>query len=188
MLLTLFAAFALVIGCLGLAGDGVVYNALFELVIASSLALGYRLGCGTPDNWIALAAAALVAWSSGLDATALIAYRQDWMVDQHHRLATAERSVALIAAQAGPALCEDLLLCYWAGKPFEVEVFNYLQAVRTGRRDERELLSQIEHCRFGAIELDPIDNRMPARFQVAIRQHYDPIAGLPTLFARCHTD
>jgi len=187
VLLGLFTAFALAVGCLSLAGDGVVYNALFELVIASSLAIGYllgRTGSNTQDTWIALAAVALVAWSSSLAAAAMIVYRHDWIAQQDQCVAMAERSVAIIAAQPGPALCEDLLLCYWAGKPFEVDTFNYLQAVHTGRRDAILLLSQIEQGRFSTIQLNPIDNRMPPRVQAVIGQHYKPVAGLPGLFVR----
>jgi hypothetical protein len=184
VLLALFALIAFLAGCLELAGYGVVYNALFELVIAASLGVGYRLGRGTLGSWVMLATAASVAWSGGLAATAWIAYRHDWMTARQQRVADAQRSAEIIAAQPGPALCEDLLLCYWAGKPFSVDIFNYLQAVRSGRRDGRELQSQIEQGRFGAIQLNPIDNRTPASLQAAIHQHYEPVAGVPDLFVR----
>jgi hypothetical protein len=186
-LLGLFTAFALAVGCLSLAGDGVVYNALFELVIASSLAIGYLLGrtrSVTQETWIALAAVAFVTWSSSLAALAMIVHRHDWIAKQDQRVLMADRSVAIIAAQPGPALCEDLLLCYWAGKPFEVDIFNYLQAVRTGRRDEHALLSQIEQGRFSTIQLNPIDNRMPPRVQAVIAQQYRPVPDLPDVFVR----
>ncbi len=53
MCLGLFAALAVATACLGTAGDGVVYRA--------------------PDSWIALAIAAVVAWSVALTAVAMIA-------------------------------------------------------------------------------------------------------------------
>jgi hypothetical protein len=31
--------------------------------------------------------------------------------------------IAFIKAQPGPAMCEELALCYWAGKSFEVDFF-----------------------------------------------------------------
>jgi hypothetical protein len=187
MFLGLFAALALATACLGTAGDGVVYNALFELVIAASLAIGYRVGgarSGAPDSWIALAIAAVVAWSVALTAVAMIAYRSDWIAGHDRLVATAQRSAAIIAAQSGPALCEDLLLCYWAGKPFEVDAFNYAQSVGAGRRDERALLARIEQGSFGAIELDPKENRLPPGVLAAISQYYKPVGDLPGLFVR----
>lgn len=184
MLLFLFVVFAFASGCFGLAGDGVAYNALFELVIACSLAIGFALGRVTPHAWIALAAVSLVAWSTGMAAAATIAYRGEWRAELERHVATADHSVALIAAQPGPALCEDLLLCYWAGKSFEVDVFNYTQAAHAGRRDEHTLLSRVEQEGFGAILLDPIDHRMPPRVQAAIVQHYRLVADLPDLYLR----
>jgi hypothetical protein len=185
MFLGLFAALGLATACLGTAGDGVVYNALFELVIAASLAVGYRGGgarSDAPDSWIALATAAIVAWSVALTAVAMIAYRSDWIAGRDRLVAIAQRSVAIIAAQPGPALCEDLLLCYWAGKPSEVDAFNYAQSVGAGRRDERALVVRIERGSFGAIELDPKENRLPPRVIAAISRYYKPVGDLPGLF------
>jgi hypothetical protein len=185
--LGLFTALALVIGCLGIAGDGVVYNALFELLVAASLAIGYRVGgarSGTPGTWIVLATVAVVAWSTSMAAMAMITYRSDWTAGRDRLVATAQRSVEIIAAQPGPALCEDLLLCDWAGKPSEVDAFNYAQSVYTGRRDERTLLARIEQGSFGAIELNPKENRLPPGVRATIGRYYRPVADLPGLFVR----
>ena len=187
MFLGLFAALALAIACLGIAGDGVVYNALFELVVAASLAIGYRAGgarSGTPGTWIALATVAVVAWSTSLAAVAMIAYRSDWIAGRDRLVATAQRSVEIIAAQPGPALCEDLLLCDWAGKSSEVDAFNYAQSVYTGRRDESALLARIERGGFDVIEMDPKENRLPPGVRAAISRYYRPVADVPGLFRR----
>jgi hypothetical protein len=51
-------------------------------------------------------------------------------------------------------LCEKLSLCYWAGKPPEVDVFNFVEAVRTGGRDENDLVRLIDRRAFATIQLD----------------------------------
>jgi hypothetical protein len=184
VLLWLFVVLGIASGCVGLAGDGVAFNALFELVIATCLALGHLLGRARLSAWLALGAVAMVAWSTAVAAAAVIHNRYAWFASLDQRAASASRGVALIAAQPGPALCEDLLLCYWAGKSFEVDVFNYAQAVRAGTRGPGALLARIERGEFGAIQLNEADNRMPARFQAAMRERYDPVVGAPGVYLR----
>ena len=113
MCLGLFAALAVATACLGTAGDGVVYNALFELVMAASLAVGYRVGgatLGAPDTWIALATAAIAAWSVALTAVAMIAHRSDWIAGR-----TGQGELHSIAFHhcraAGPRAVRGLLVC-----------------------------------------------------------------------------
>jgi hypothetical protein len=183
-LLALFVAVALAVGCISLGGEGVVYNALFELLIAAALGVGYLVGERVRRPvlaGVALTVAALVASSSVVGAIAGLTYRHDWLAGQQARVAAAQRIVATIAAQRGPILCEDLLLCYWAGKPFEIDAFNYREALLLGR-DPAPLLDRIARHQFGAIELNRIDSRLPEPIQTAIRTHYAPAASVPGLF------
>ncbi len=247
VLLGVFAAIALLVACFVGAGDGVVYNAFFELIIAGSLAIGYVIGdvrgggsawqvapardaewpgakwadadwpsgkwpggkwpggkwpggkwpggkwpggkwhggkWHAPLAWIALAEVAIIAASTSVAATGAIVDWNDWVAGQYHRQETAARAVALIAAQPGPALCEDPLLCYWANKPFAVDIFNYQQSVASGQRDGQAVRAEIVQGHFGAIQLNPVDNRLLPDLQAAIRLHYDPVDGLPGLFRR----
>ena len=45
------------------------------------------------------------------------------------------------------ALCEDLLLCFAAGKPLLVDPYNARQMILTGRLDEASLLADVRRHR-----------------------------------------
>jgi hypothetical protein len=97
-----------------------------------------------------------------------------------------------IREQDGAALCDNLLLCFAAGKPLLVDPFNTRQMILTGRLDEASLVGDIARHRFAIIELpDRIhsDNgretlapafRSPPRFTEpvlrAIGEYYAPFA------------
>jgi hypothetical protein len=51
-------------------------------------------------------------------------------------------------------MCEDLTLCYWAGKGASVDVFNLNQQFETGMRDPTPLLKLIGSHYFHSVELD----------------------------------
>ena len=53
----------------------------------------------------------------------------------------------------GPALCEDLTLCYWAFKGQPVDVFNLSQAIATGARSDADLAKMLETQHFASIAL-----------------------------------
>lgn len=50
-------------------------------------------------------------------------------------------------------MCEDLALCYWAEKSFEVDVFNTGQKLKTGALDEQELTKLLETHYFAIIQV-----------------------------------
>jgi hypothetical protein len=110
-----------------------------------------------------------------------VAYRQDWLADRHRQVIAARRAVAPIAAQPGPALCQDLLLCNWADTPFVVDLFNYTQSVRLGARGD-VLQGLIARHAFGAIQLDCLDGPLPGGLLSAIDHAYAPVADIPGLY------
>lgn len=64
------------------------------------------------------------------------------------------RQVALLRAQPGPALCESLLRCYVAGKPYVYDPFNSTSLIRQGKLDGGVILAGIENKQYGAIQFD----------------------------------
>lgn len=85
-------------------------------------------------------------------------------------------TAAFIAARPGPALCETLALCYWAGKPFAVDTFNVGQAVRVGALDESVLDERIAAGEFSSVQTltapDSPPTALPPGSIVALRAHY----------------
>ncbi len=85
-------------------------------------------------------------------------------VDQiHHlgRLLAADRraqsefagEVRYLAERPGPAICESLLLCYRAGKPFILDPFNSRQYILAGRLDQNQLIRQIAMHEFSVVQV-----------------------------------
>ena len=64
-----------------------------------------------------------------------------------------ERQVALLRSAPGPVLCESLLRCYLAGKPYIYDPFNSTSLILAGRLDAHPLVQQVEQQEYGAIQL-----------------------------------
>jgi hypothetical protein len=58
-----------------------------------------------------------------------------------------------ILESGGPAICEDLLLCYSSGQPFTLDPFNSRQYILAGKLDQRELIARIAAHEFAVIQL-----------------------------------
>jgi hypothetical protein len=58
--------------------------------------------------------------------------------------------VAYLRKLPGPVLCERLAPCYWAGKPFTLDFFNYGQKLRLSG-DSWQLRERIDRREFSAI-------------------------------------
>ena len=63
-------------------------------------------------------------------------------------------AVEFLKARPGPALCESLLLCYEAGKPFEYEPFSVYSEIKSGRRNEGEVLQLLRTHHFQSVEIE----------------------------------
>jgi len=102
-----------------------------------------------------------------------------------HRLSTEERrfeqQVAWMRASPGPALCESLLRCYLAEKPYVYDPFNATRLIRIGKLNPEPLMDSIRSHRFGVIQLDghiagEADlERFDPRVLAMIGQEYRPV-------------
>jgi hypothetical protein len=150
----LYAGMAILIGAVFLGGAGVDVNALFDADIALALAAALLLDRGKSWKGAVAAAYALpLLFFAGSNPD----WRQAdyWFQPLRQESATARRDIAFLSAHKGPALCEMLSFCYWAGKPPAVDVFNIGQQIDTGRRDDAELVRWVEARHFAAIQFDP---------------------------------
>ena len=64
-----------------------------------------------------------------------------------------DRIEALLQKETGPVLCEDLLLCFEAGKPLVIDTFSATSQIRANRFDAAVVIDAIRHHRFSLIEL-----------------------------------
>lgn len=189
----IFLVFALLAGCYFLGGDGVSINAFFGSYLAMSILVGLffaRMEEGTPRR-AAYAPAVLFGWLlvipwlvvPPLDdrAAAQINWNPPLAL---HRISAAQTrfdaEVAFLRRQPGPALCECLLRCYDAGKPYVYDPFNATRAVEFHKLDPEVIASALRHRQYGAVQLaGPIgDSCRTEMFAPAIlaalRENYHP--------------
>lgn len=151
---SLYAGLALLLGLVFAMGDGVDANAFFDLGIALSLALGLVVERG---RWPILAAASVLP---------LLIFLGVNFSDNNYFFtrAFAQSSaddIAFLESRPGPALCDQLSLCLWAGKSAEVDVFNVGEAIKAGARDAAPLVAMIRRRRFATLQLIDMDGLGP---------------------------
>jgi hypothetical protein len=180
-LLVLYAALSFALGFAFTAGEGVSHNAYFDLVIALCL-----LG-----TWLLSRASQLLPGLAGAVPALALGLLLGPLIGAPHALigfgeknaesaaleTTTRADVELLASRAGPALCESLALCFWAGKPVGIDLFNSRQAFRAGRADEAALLAKLARGEFGAVQLtalyqDRDDDRVSAQFTRELLRSY----------------
>ena len=79
-----------------------------------------------------------------------------------HDDAEFQAAVALVRVTPGPAICEDLLLCYSAGKPYLVDLFVSGDQLELGALDNDAIPGMLRSRKFGAIELDVLPEEASA--------------------------
>jgi hypothetical protein len=76
-----------------------------------------------------------------------------------------EAEVSFLTAQPGPVICESLIRCYDAGKPYILDPFNSARLIRLGKLNSDELVKQIAEKKYGAIQTEyPVSRRPNERF------------------------
>jgi hypothetical protein len=182
-LLALYAGLAFALGFAFTAGEGVSYNAYFDGLIALALLAPFllsRVAALVPAGARVIPVAALAL---ALLVDPLI-QAPDALIGLPRRLeegvqfeAATRRDVEYLAAREGPALCEMLALCFWAGKPPAVDLFNAQQHFRAGSADEEALLQRIANGEFAVVQLfylsqDRDDERVSGQLTRALQTHY----------------
>jgi Dolichyl-phosphate-mannose-protein mannosyltransferase len=154
MLCVIYAAIATLAGIYFLGGAGVDFNAMFDADVALGLCAAVLMN-RLADRRMVLAALYAVPFLIGMYGIGTGWLDSDfWLRPAAEARATAAQEIALIRAAKGPAVCEMLSLCFWAGKPAEVDVFNLGQAFQTGARSERGFIRALDARRYALIELE----------------------------------
>jgi hypothetical protein len=172
-----YLAASLLIGLIQLSGAGVAYNAMFEAVIALSLCLGHLAGKWRARPlrlWTIAACAGALLVAVGLDGNQRIYLVRPWLQDENAKQASTLRAIQLLAGHPGRAVCEAIVLCYWAHKDFEFDPFNYNQGVRAGLKDADAMVQRIESRVYSGIQIMPerLQNSLPNNAREALLYHY----------------
>jgi hypothetical protein len=149
----LYAGLALLLGLFFAAGDGVDANAFFDLGIALSLGLGLAVEGRRP--WLAATSALplLVFLAANFQDNNFF-FTRDFAQESR-------RDIAFLQSRPGPALCDQLSLCLWAGKGAAVDVFNVGEAIKAGARDPAPLVRMITDHHFATLQLTDMDGLGP---------------------------
>jgi hypothetical protein len=159
--LSFYAALGIAIGAFMGGGAGVDANAMFDADIALALGAGLVMSRLLEERrpaphllGRAFAFAALVPFM--VPAAQSDEWRDSgfWLHPLREETSLAAQDIRFLRSRPGPAICESLAFCYWAGKPDPVDVFNLDQQFRTGRRDMEPFLDLLGAHHFTAIELD----------------------------------
>jgi hypothetical protein len=81
-------------------------------------------------------------------------YHVDGLLDTDRRTEQSFLAeVKYISEKHGLAVCESLLLCYFAGQPFTIDPFNSRQFILAGRLDQYGLIQRIATKEFAVVQL-----------------------------------
>jgi hypothetical protein len=183
--IAIYFAVSLIVGVYFSGGEGVSINAYFSNTLALAMILGFFLQdfgvphprlSGTAVQWNSAATLILFFWM-------LIPLQCDdalFPLDNWHKLHAQQQrftaQVDFLRAHPGPALCESILRCYYADKPYVVDPFNSASLIHAGKLDENVLVSAIQAQQFSAIQFNkpPLasgrPDAPPERFTPAVLQ------------------
>jgi len=69
--------------------------------------------------------------------------------------------VAFLKAHPGPTICETILLCYYAGKPFEYDPYNAGEMMLKGIKPEAQIVNRLESGYYSVVQLN---NPLPDKY------------------------
>lgn len=171
-------------------GRGVSANALFTVLLAISMLVALFLDEireGGGPVWLGRLApyAPLLCLCSLLIP---LGRSGDWNpVGRFREARVAQRrfaeDVAVLRSLPGNALCESLLECYEAGKPFLYDPFNATRLIQAGELNQDDLLFELREGEIGAVQTNGAlahanslqNERFAAGIEDAVKTYYVPV-------------
>jgi hypothetical protein len=175
-------------------GDGTAGNMFFEALVCDAvifpLALSDYLACHrvwrAPVVSLVIALPVLVSLAF-LPATTAASFRE-WRNLPRAEADFAE-GVTLLRNTGRPVLCENLLMCYRAGKTSAFNPFFVLDQIKTGTFSARTFVDMLENRQLAAVEIGDTDVaeppgrvRFPASFKRALAACYRVALRTPEFF------
>lgn len=181
-------------------GDGVANNIFFPPIIADLLACVIGI-CWLERQagpyFIAALACSSLSLAIAVPFRAVHDFQQN--LGLHGETVTAQQAIALLAATNGPAICEDLLLCYEAGKPIGYDPYYVRDQIVIGRLRQAPIVTLLDEHYYAVIQLDGaadgnwrqgMQERFTPAFQQAFFNAYRPVlvSRYDVLFLPARTD
>jgi hypothetical protein len=186
-------ALSLLSGGVFIGGQGVSINMFFGTFLAICILVGQFLAAPWPAKYrnaslvpLALFAWFLIPWILVPSLSDPDAPRDGWnpVLALAHSVASQARfdqEVGLLRSHPGPALCESILRCYMAGKPYVYDPFNATSLIDLGKLDPSVVANAILNHQFAAVQLSgPLEDKSRSEWfapaiLAAIRQSYRPV-------------
>jgi hypothetical protein len=193
-IVSLYLALSVMVGIVFSGGDGVYTNAYRDSLFAMAIIVGLSLDALWADSvlpfggrrwwgWVAPAIAYLsVAFMFGASGRLNLPKHIRLLGDAERQFAS---EITFLRDHAGNAICESLLRCYYAGKPYTYDPFNGKRLMQFGRMDAREIIERIANQQYAVIQTSELTwasiengSKMPDTLfftgdvVAAIQQHY----------------
>jgi hypothetical protein len=189
-LVLIYAVVALALGVAMSGVDGVDVTVFFDLLFCIAIGLGvmgarvaqYARKGEAPGGW---RWAAAIGWLAVALVSPLMA-----IGSARESIGAAFAAVGddvyaadlqyIRSVPAGPVVCRDPTLCYFAGAPFNLDLNNIRSMAFAVPGLEDAVVAQIERCEFPLIELnddwnDPVNGPLTDRVRTAITLHYGQV-------------
>lgn len=167
-----YAVVSMVLGVLFACGEGVYWNAMFDADCALALTAAVALERSSRRLVVAAAFLAAPALVIAMSATIHWLSPRFWLDPRWSEAAAARADIEFIRVHDGPALCEDMSLCYWAGKPAAVDFFNTRQRSRREWWRVEALVRRLDAREFAVAEVEDDDRSLGPQFMDALRRNY----------------
>jgi hypothetical protein len=143
------------------AGGGADLNHLFDSLVAIAMiggvALPYAVFISERVRYSPALLTVLIVLPFSLGVLTMLPPRVQEDLQTSHTIPQQEQdssaAVQFLKARPGPALCEQMVICFEAGKPEEYDAYEIDQFLRTGKVSESEVLKLLDSRHFTAIQL-----------------------------------
>jgi hypothetical protein len=164
-------------------GIGVGPNSLFDWLVAASVATGmllsgiaearFGLPFGTERTLAGIVL--LLVLRVLLPPAQFVQLRTGLSADRRVAAAIAP-DISFMRTRNGPALCEDLAICYWSGHQSGYSQFGASQALITGARTTEDLNKRIRSGEFRLLQIESGSPLLPTVESAGIYWHFDTVA------------
>jgi hypothetical protein len=156
-------------------GDGVAANIFYPAIIATVLACVIGL-CRLEGKKVFAPTLAAVTLAGAVMVP--FQFREDIAALQREpaRTAAARQVISLLETTKGPVLCEDMLLCYDAGKALDFDPYYVRDQILIGHMREDDVVALLAAHHFAAVQMDGRPHgRFTKGFLQALAIHYRPV-------------
>lgn len=185
-----YALFACLIGGYALFGEGINYNILFDVAIATALTVGSLfnvlpglLESGGVNPAVSSILSALVLFAPVSANFNELIVSGESVIARPSELPLARSVVDTLADAKGPVACEILAWCFWANKPIVYDVFSMAERAKRGGNEEARFVDQVASGYYAAIETQSnvrLTEQKNRAYWDALTRNYTLIIAEPT--------